>query len=86
MEANTDSGVKPVIIFQPDVMPISLKEYARRTNQSLPAVRAQAHEGLIPTLQMKKGSTIYVNQYQMLMASMEAAGWDVRAPSSQYSL
>ncbi len=74
MQNEVDS---PVINIRPDMLPITLEVYAQRTGQSLSAVRTQAHRGTIPTLQMGKSSAIYVNQAQMIMSSLEAAGWDI---------
>ncbi|GEK13197.1 hypothetical protein [Aliivibrio fischeri] len=71
---------RPVVIIQPDMLPITLEAYARKTNQSLKAVRNQHSRGTIPTFQMGKAQTVYVNQAQMIMSSLEAAGWDIRVP------
>ncbi|GEK12555.1 hypothetical protein GNP80_14955 [Aliivibrio fischeri] len=81
MEKNSE---RPVIIIQPDMAPITLREYAQRHGITLEAVRAQVHRGSIPSLQIGKGSTIYVNQAQMIMSSLEAAGWDVKTPKEIY--
>ena len=75
-----------VINIQPDMLPITLEVYARRTDQSLSSVRTQATRGTIPTMQMGKSSTIYVNQAQMVMSSLEAAGWGIRTPKDIYAL
>ncbi len=77
---------RPVIIIQPDMAPITLKEYALRRGLTVEAVRAQASRGTIPTLQMGKSSTLYVNQAQMILASLEAAGWDVKVPKDVYAV
>ncbi len=76
----------PVINIHADMLPISLEVYARRTEQSISAVRKQAYEGSIPTIQMEKGSKVYVNQAQMVMSSLKAAGWSVNTPKDIYSL
>ncbi|MGR5464540.1 hypothetical protein ACPV5G_16500 [Photobacterium damselae] len=77
---------RPVIILQADLAPITLREYARRQGQTLEAVRAQAARKNIPTLQIEKGSTLYVNQAQMVMASLEAAGWNVKIPHDFFTV
>ncbi len=77
---------RPVIIIQPDMAPITLKEYALRRGLTVEAVRAQAGRGTIPTLQVGKSSTLYVNQAQMILASLEAAGWDVKVPKDVYAV
>ncbi|WP_027696722.1 hypothetical protein [Vibrio litoralis] len=73
------------VVIQPDLLPLTLDAYARKTNQTLRAVRDQAQRGLIPTIQRAKGTTIYVNQAAMVMSSLQAADWDVRVPSDQFS-
>ena len=83
MGTNSD---RPVVVIQPDMAPITLKEYAQRHGMTLEAVRTQAARNAIPTLQVGKGSTIYVNQAQMIMSSLEAAGWNVRVPLDIYSV
>lgn len=83
MEGNDE---RPVIILQADLSPITLREYAQRHGQTLEAVRAQAARGSIPTLQIEKGSTLYVNQAQMVMASLEAAGWNVKIPHDFFAV
>lgn len=75
---------QPVINIQPDMLPITLEVYAQRTGQSLSSVRTQAHRGVIPTMQLGKGTKVYVNQASMVMSSLEAAGWDVRTPKDVY--
>ncbi|NAX23802.1 hypothetical protein [Vibrio sp. V39_P1S14PM300] len=77
---------RPVIVIQPDMLPISLEEYARRTSQSLSAVKSQHLRGAIPTLQVGKSSKVYVNQAQLIVSSLEAAGWDIQVPKSFYDL
>ncbi|MEN2500965.1 MAG: hypothetical protein MHMPM18_005113 [Marteilia pararefringens] len=77
---------RPIVIIQPDMAPITLKEYAQRHGYTIESVRAQAHRGTIPTLQIGKSSTLYVNQAQMIMSSLEAAGWDVKAPKDVYTI
>ena len=86
MPKNSNIKENLVVNIQPDMLPITLEVYARRTDQSLSAVRAQASRGTLPTMQMGKSSTIYVNQAQMVMSSLEAAGWDVRTPKNIYAL
>jgi len=86
MPKNTDIKESLVVNIQPDMLPITLEVYANRSGQSLSAVRAQATRGTLPTMQMGKSSTIYVNQAQMIMSSLEAAGWDVRTPKNVYAL
>lgn len=76
---------RPVIIIQPDMAPIPLREYAQKHGLTLEAVRSMAHRRQIPTLQIGKCSTLYVNQAQMVMASLEAAGWDVKIPKDTYA-
>lgn len=73
------------VVIQPDLLPITLEAYARKTNQTLRAVRDQANRGCIPTIQRAKGTTIYVNQAAMVMSSLQAADWDVRVPSDLFS-
>ena len=82
MHGNSD---RTVVVLQPDMAPITLKEYAQRHGMTLEAVRTQAARNAIPTLQIGKGSTIYVNQAQMIMSSLEAAGWNVRIPQDFFS-
>lgn len=77
---------RPVVIIQPDMAPITLKEYALRHGMTVESVRAQAHRGTIPTLQIGKSTTLYVNQAQMIMSSLEAAGWDVKVPKDTYTV
>ncbi|PKF49163.1 hypothetical protein [Enterovibrio nigricans] len=72
------------IVIQPDMLPITLEEYARRTNQTYQAVKAQSHEKKIPTIQAGKGCTVYVNQAQLILSSLEAAGWNVQVPKGIY--
>jgi hypothetical protein len=86
MSKKSESTENLVINIQPDMLPITLEVYARRTDQSLSAVRAQATRGTLPTMQMGKSSTIYVNQAQMVMSSLEAAGWGVHTPKDIYSI
>ena len=86
MPKKSDTQENLVINIQPDMLPITLEVYARRTDQSLSAVRAQATRGVLPTMQVGKSSTIYVNQAQIVMSSLEAAGWDVRTPKDIYAL
>ncbi len=76
---------RPVIIIQPDMAPITLKEYAQKHGHTLEAVRAMAHRQQIPTLQIGKCSTLYVNQAQMIVSSLEAAGWNVKIPKDSYA-
>ncbi|EDM65032.1 hypothetical protein PE36_12837 [Moritella sp. PE36] len=86
MPKNSNIKENLVVNIQPDMLPITLEVYAGRTGQSISAVRAQASRGTLPTMQMGKSSTIYVNQAQMIMSSLEAAGWDVRTPKNIYAL
>ena len=71
---------RPTIIIQADLVPISLKEYAARYGESLSAVRKQAYDQAIPTIQMGKSTKVYVNIAQMVTSSLSAAGWDVQVP------
>lgn len=80
----TANDEQPVINIQPDMLPITLEVYAQRTGQSLSSVRTQAHRGVIPVMQLSKGTRVYVNQAAMVMSSLEAAGWDVRTPKDVY--
>ncbi len=82
MEINSE---RPVLVIQPDMAPITIKEYAQRHGVTLESVRAQVHRGSLPTLQIGKGSTVYINQAQMIMSSLEAAGWDVKVPKDFYA-
>ena len=77
---------RPVVIIQADMAPITLKEYALRHGATVESIRVQAHRGTLPTLQIGKSSTLYVNQAQMVMASLEAAGWDVKVPKDTYAV
>lgn len=74
------------VVIQPDMLPLTIEAYARKTNQTARAVRDQAAAGHIPTIQRKKGATIYVNQAAMILSSLRAADWDVRVPSDQFSV
>lgn len=76
---------RPVIVLHVDLDPMTLEQWAEKTNQTITAVRKQAHDQNIPTIQKKKGSTLYVNRAKMFMASMDAADWDVRTPQSIHS-
>ncbi|MEZ9627467.1 hypothetical protein [Aliivibrio fischeri] len=73
------------VVIQPDMLPLTLEAYARKTNQTIRAVRDQANKGHIPTIQRKKGATVYVNQAAMILSSLQAADWDVRVPLDQFS-
>lgn len=75
----------PTVVIQADMLPLTLEAYARKTNQTLRAVRDQANRGYIPIIQRTKGATIYVNQAAMIISSLQAADWDVRVPLDQYS-
>ena len=86
MPKDSESQEKIVINIQPDMLPITLEVYARRTEQSVRAVQGQAARGTLPTIQMGKSNRIYVNVAQMIMSSLEAANWDVRKPDIAYSL
>ncbi|WBJ95724.1 hypothetical protein [Shewanella sp. MTB7] len=87
MTENADKNdQRPRTIFQPDVTPITLKEYARITNQPLSTVQSQADKGQIPTFKPPNCRIRYVNRLQMFLACAEAAGWDIKAPSLEYSL
>ncbi|WP_406732771.1 hypothetical protein RJD39_00740 [Vibrio scophthalmi] len=76
---------RPVIIIQADLTPISLKEYAARYGEPLTAVRKQAYDQAIPTIQMGKSTKVYVNIAQMVTSSLSAAGWDVQVPKPYMS-
>lgn len=83
---NEEKNQQPVtVVIQPDLLPLTLEAYARKTNQTVRAVRDQANRGSIPTIQRAKGATIYVNQAAMVMSSLQAADWDVRVPSDLFS-
>lgn len=84
-ETQVDDGRKTVIL-QPDMLPLTLSAYARRTDQTLKAVQHQAASGFLPTMRIPGCKLIYVNQAQMVMSSLDAAGWNVVTPSKKYSL
>lgn len=84
MSGNLDS--RPVINLQPDMLPLTIKAYAAKTGQSVQAVRDQVSDGSIPHIRVQGCRTVYVNQAQMIMASLESAGWDVKVSSQAYSL
>ena len=67
-------GDRPVIILQPDMIPITLKEYAKRHGLNEKTVGSQADRGIIPTIQLGKAKTRYVNQALMIVNSLKAGG------------
>jgi hypothetical protein len=73
------------VVIQPDMLPLTIEAYARKTNQTARAVRDQVQRGHIPTIQRKKGATIYINQAAMILTSLQAADWDVRVPLDKFS-
>ncbi|MGB2519082.1 hypothetical protein [Shewanella algae] len=74
------------VILQPDMLPLTLNAYASRTGQTLKAVQHQVASGFLPTMRIAGSKLIYVNQAQMVMSSLDAAGWNVITPSKKYSL
>lgn len=75
----TEKNQQPVISLQPDMLPISLKEYAVKKGIPLETVRSQAKRGIIPTLRLGNNKTVFVNQALMIIRSLEADGWQVQA-------
>ncbi len=74
------------VILQPDMLPLTLAAYAAKTGQTLKAVQHQAQEGILPIMRVAGSRLIYVNQAQMVMSSLDAAGWNVITPSKKFSL
>lgn len=79
-------NARKTVILQPDMLPLTLNAYARRTEQTLRAVQNQVAEGFLPTLRIPGSRLIYINQAQMVMSSLDAAGWNVITPNKKYSI
>ncbi|UJZ96366.1 hypothetical protein IHC92_17465 [Photobacterium damselae subsp. damselae] len=77
---------RPVIVLKVDLDPMTLEQWADKTNQTVRAVAKQADDGNIPIIQKVKGGKRYINRAKMVLASLEAADWDVRVPHDMYSL
>ncbi|MEC4729068.1 hypothetical protein HWQ46_26500 [Shewanella sp. D64] len=77
---------RPVINLQPDMLPLTIEAYASKTSQSVRAVRGQVARGHLPVIRTDSCASVYINQAQMIMASLESAGWDVKVTSRAYSL
>ncbi|MEC4728149.1 hypothetical protein HWQ46_21670 [Shewanella sp. D64] len=77
---------QPTFVIQFDLPAIPIEEYARRSGQGLDRCRQQVKEGKLPVLQEKAKGKIYVNLVAMAMTCQEAAQWNMKVPSAQYSL
>ncbi|ODS10362.1 hypothetical protein [Vibrio scophthalmi] len=73
-----ENSERPVIIIQPDMTPLSLKEFAEKKGLDIEVVKTRARRGIYPTMKMGNGQTIFINQAAMFQRSLEADGWDVR--------
>lgn len=78
--------VRPVIHINPDMLPLTIEAYAKKTSQSVRAVRGQVSRSALPVIRLTNCRTVYINQAQLIMASLEAAGWDVKQNGFAYSL
>lgn len=78
--------MRPVINISPDMLPLTIEAYAKKTSQSVRAVRGQVSRNVLPVIRLINCRTVYINQAQLIMASLEAAGWDVKQNGFAYSL
>lgn len=81
----SENSERPIIILQPDMSPISIKDYAALKKMNINTVKSQCERGILPTIQVGKGRTIFINQALMVMRSLEAGGWDVQVPQPYMS-
>ena len=74
------------VVIQLDLPAIPLAEYARRSGQTIKHSESQVKQGKLPILQEMPKAKVYVNLIAMAKTCAEAAQWNNRAPSSEYSL
>ncbi|PKF49278.1 hypothetical protein [Enterovibrio nigricans] len=67
-----------IVVLQVDMLPITIDEYARRTEQDVVALHQQKQRGTLPVIQAGRGCKVYVNQAKLIIDSLIAAGFDVQ--------